>query len=139
MTLKLLKESGYIFKKVLFDLKLNIISRKLGKNVFDPINAEATVFVPVPESITTYDFSAVSMNECYGLGMSEKVTSLKIFQDFFILLTLPHHCKRTEVVYIDIGVFSYLDRNQSVTISVTRNDKEFTVLKPEFDGWTSNF
>lgn len=107
--------------------------------MFDPVNAEATAFVSFPDSITTYEFSAVSMNEHYGLGITDKITSLKIFKDFFIQLTLPHHCKRTEVVYVDIAVVSNLDQAQSVTLSFARNDVEFTVLKPDDNGWTSKF
>jgi Alpha-2-macroglobulin family len=93
----------------------------------------------VPDSITTFDFSAVSMNDCFGLGLSDKVTSLKVFQDFFIQLTLPYQCKRTEVVTLNIIVFSYLLKSQQVTLSVARNDQEFTVLKPADSGWNGEF
>lgn len=89
----------------------------------------------MPDSITTYDFSAVSMNDCYGLGLSDKVTSVRVFQDFFIQLTLPPRCKRTEVAVLNIVVNSYLATSQNVTISVARNDLDFTVLRQEESGW----
>lgn len=79
------------------------------------------------------------MNDVHGLGLTDKVTSLKVFQDFFIQLILPYQCKRTEVVTLNIIVFSYLLKNQQVTLSVARNDKEFTVLKPAESGWTGNY
>jgi hypothetical protein len=111
-------------------------SRNLG-NITDPINAEANVLITAPDSITSFHLTAVSMNDVYGLGLTEKFTTLKVFQDFFIVMTLPHHCKRTEIVTLPIRIFSYLPSDQSVTLSVARNDAEFTVMKPSVEGWTS--
>jgi Alpha-2-macroglobulin family len=75
------------------------------------------------------------MNDRNGLGLSDKSTSLRVFQDFFIQLTLPYQCKRTETVTLNIIIFSFLPNNQSVTVSVARKDTEFTVVNPAFNGW----
>ena len=103
----------------------------------DATNAEAFVSIRVPDSITTFDFTAVAMNNIHGMGITDGPTSLKVFKNFFIQMTLPYNCKRSELVILDINVFSYLDVNQTVTLSVDRNDKEFSVLKPSLDGWKS--
>lgn len=75
------------------------------------------------------------MNDIHGLGMTKESSSLKIFLDVLILLTMPDRCKRNEVVYLNIDVFSYLKNNQSVALSFQRSDGEFEVLKAAYDGW----
>lgn len=72
------------------------------------------------------------MNNFYGLGMSETAASVKVFKDFFIKLTLPYEVKRNEVVTLNILLISYLSFSQDVTVSVARNDAEFTVLDDEW-------
>jgi hypothetical protein len=77
------------------------------------------------------------MNNVHGLGLTDEFTTLKVFQNFFIQLKLPNHCKRTEIVTLPIDINSHLPSNQSVTLSVARNDAEFTAVKPSADGWSS--
>jgi Alpha-2-macroglobulin family len=105
----------------------------------DPLIGEASIAVKAPESITTFEFAAVSMNDRNGLGLTGTFTSLKVFQDFFIQLTLPYQCKRTETVTLNIIIFSFLPNTQSVTVSVARKDTEFTVVNPAFNGWNGKF
>jgi Alpha-2-macroglobulin family len=127
-----------VFKSLKYFANKNLtFLRKTGNKAYDEINGVASIYVSVPDSITTYNFSAVSMNDCYGLGLSCKATSLKVFKEFFIQLTLPFQCKRTEVVTLNILVFSYLPKKQSVTLSVARNDLEFSVINPADSGWRS--
>lgn len=97
---------------------------------------EAKVRFTAPDSITSYIFSGVSMSDCHGLGLSDIKPKLTVFLPFFIQMVLPHHVKRGEVLMQDIVIFSYLPKNQSVTVSVKRNDKQFEVLEPKLDGWT---
>jgi Alpha-2-macroglobulin family len=75
------------------------------------------------------------MNDIQGLGMTRESSSLKVFLDVFILLTMPDQCRRNEVVYLNIDVFSHLKKNQSVALSFQRNGGEFEVLKSAYDGW----
>lgn len=53
-------------------------------------------------------------------------------------MNLPGHVKRGEVLQQDIYVFNYLNKTQNVTLSILRNDQEFEVLDPSFDGWNGN-
>ena len=114
-----------------------ILFRRYPNGTFDPVNAEAFINIRVPDSVTTFDFTAVAMNNIYGIAITDEPKRLKVFKNFFIQMTLPYNCKRTEVVILDINVFSYLDVDQTVTLSVRRNDIEFSALKPSFDGWKS--
>jgi hypothetical protein len=126
------------FPFIFFNIQNHDVSRKIG-NMTDPINAEANILITAPDAITSFHLTAVSMNDIYGLGLTDEFTTLKVFQDFFIVLTLPHHCKRTEIVTLPIRIYSYLSSDQSVTLSVARNDAEFTAMKPSADGWTSKW
>lgn len=89
-----------------------------------------------PDQITSYICSGVSMNNAYGMGLSVRNTILRVFMPFFVQLNLPYHVKRGEVLQQDIIVFNYLNRTQNVTLSVLRNDIQFDVLEPDFNGWT---
>jgi CD109 antigen len=80
--------------------------------------------------------SGVSTHCEIGLGLPEKKPSLKVFLPFFIQAVLPHHIKRGEILSLDIVIFNYLSKAQTVTVSVKRNDQEFAIQDSAFDGWT---
>lgn len=75
------------------------------------------------------------MSDTYGIGLPEIKPKLTVYMPFFIQAILPHHMKRGEVLKQDILIFNYLSNGQTVTVSVKRNDAQFEVLKPDFDGW----
>lgn len=79
------------------------------------------------------------MSDVYGMGLPEVKPSLSVFIPFFIQATLPHHIKRGEVLKLDILIFNYLTKSQTVTVSLKRNNAEFEVVKPEFEGWKGSF
>lgn len=81
--------------------------------------------------------SGVSISEKYGLGLPDTKPILKVFLPFFIQANLPYHIKRGEVLMQDFIIFNYLSKNQSVIVSVKRDDQRFEVLDPALDGWTS--
>jgi hypothetical protein len=91
----------------------------------------------MPESITTFEVKGVAMNSISGLGLSEKPAEVRVFIDFFVAVDLPYNCKRGEVVPVIASVFSYLSRNQTVTVSFGRNDDEFAVMDPAINKWSS--
>ncbi|CRK95442.1 CLUMA_CG008712, isoform A, partial [Clunio marinus] len=91
-------------------------------------------FVP-PDTITSYVISGVSMHRRFGLGLPIAKPELTVFMPFFILLNLPHHIKRGEILEQDIFIFNYLTKGQCVVVTVKRDDAAFAVENPEFDGW----
>lgn len=99
---------------------------------------EAIVKFTAPDSITKYVFSGVSMNDKFGMGLPGLKPELRVFLSFFIQANLPNQIKRGEVLMQDIVIFNYLSNTQNVIVSVKRNDNQFVVLTPEFDGWKSN-
>lgn len=101
----------------------------------DKFRGERRVNFTAPDQITTYICSGVSIHNDYGMGLPDTKAALKVFMPFFIQINLPVHLKRGEVLQQDIIIFNYLNQTQNVTVSVLRNDKEFDVLDPAFDGW----
>lgn len=93
--------------------------------------------VKVPDSITSYLISAVSMNENFGLGLPTEYPQLTVFQPFFVQFTLPYSVKRGETLLQDIFVYSYLDLEQTVTVSISRNDVQFELKNLDVDKWKS--
>ena len=74
------------------------------------VNSEDTgktvIMAKVPDTITSWIASAFAMSDASGLGVS-KPTSLKVFQPFFVSLTLPYSVIRGEEVSIITTVFNY--------------------------------
>lgn len=79
------------------------------------------------------------MHKRFGLGLPDFLPSLKVFMPFFIELTLPFSVKRGEFLKQDIYLYNYLLEPQVVTVTVDRNDADFTVLQPETTNWQGLF
>lgn len=93
--------------------------------------------VKVPESITSYVFSGVSLSNRFGLAIPAAYPKLTVFQPFFIQLTLPFSIKRGEVLSQNIFIFNFLESQQTVKVSIKSNDLEIDFVKPKVDGWES--
>ncbi|XP_068693904.1 alpha-2-macroglobulin-like [Montipora foliosa] len=73
--------------------------------------------VKVPDRITSWVASAFAMSNSSGLGIS-KPTTLKVFQPFFVSLTLPYSVIRGEEVSIIATVFNYESKCLTVLLSL---------------------
>ena len=76
------------------------------------------VMAKVPDTITSWIASAFAMSNSSGLGVSKPAT-LKVFQSFFVSLTLPYSVIRDEEVSIIATVFNY--ESKCLTVSKIRN------------------
>lgn len=95
------------------------------------------VDVKVPGAITSYLITGVSMNDRYGIAIPLAYPSSIVFQPFFIQFTLPFSIKRDEMLKQNILLFNFLSVNQTVTVSIDRNDDEFELKGSMLDGWKS--
>ena len=64
--------------------------------------------VRVPDSITTWYASGFGISKAAGIGVANP-TEIRVFQPFFVFLSLPFSVIRGEDVTISTAVFSYLD------------------------------
>ncbi|KAK2151551.1 hypothetical protein LSH36_359g00065 [Paralvinella palmiformis] len=68
---------------------------------------DSPVIVRVPDSITTWMFTGVSMSPKQGFSLASSV-SLRTFQYFFLDFTLPYSVIRDEQIKIPLTVHNYL-------------------------------
>jgi uncharacterized protein YfaS (alpha-2-macroglobulin family) len=81
---------------------------------------EATLTLPLADSITTWRLSASAVDAQGHLGAREM--PLKVFQPFFVDFNLPLALTRNDQVSIPVVVSSYLDKPQEVTLSLVPGD-----------------
>ena len=81
-------------------------------------NGKLSIDVPVADSITTWRITALASTQDGRLGST--TSPLRVFQDFFIDLNLPQALTVGDEVSLPVGVFNYLDQEQTVKIEVTK-------------------
>ena len=113
---------------------INIKARQPG----DEKTSFESLKVKVPDSITSFVISGVSMNSHFGLGLPESYPKLTVFQPFFIQVSLPFSIKRGEKLNQDIFIFNFLEEKQVVTITIAKKDAEFELVDLGLDGWSSD-
>lgn len=69
------------------------------------------------------------------MGIQSVKPALRVFRPFFILASFPNNIKRQEILTQDFIIFNYLPNNQTVVVTVDRNDEQFLVMSPAFDNW----
>lgn len=89
------------------------------EQVVNDRSGKMVLSVKVPDTITSWVASAFAMSNSSGLGIS-KPTSLKVFQPFFVSLTLPYSVIRGEEVSVIATVFNY--ENKCLTIRLSLED-----------------
>jgi uncharacterized protein YfaS (alpha-2-macroglobulin family) len=113
----------------------NVEVSKLERPRQNKNRGREVINVKVPESITSFVISGVAMNNRFGLALPSSYPKLTVFQPFFIQFTLPFSIKRGEKLKLDLFVFNFMDVSQSVTVSIQRNDAEFTLQNLAANGW----
>ena len=80
----------------------------------------ATITIPLADSITTWRMAMLASTESGALGSS--VSSLKVFQDFFVDLDLPVTLTQGDRVSIPVAVYNYRDRRGAVDLKLQPDD-----------------
>ncbi|HMA33536.1 MAG TPA: MG2 domain-containing protein, partial [Chloroflexia bacterium] len=76
--------------------------------------------VPVADSITTWRLTALASTQDGRLGSA--TASLRVFQDFFVDLTVPPALTVGDEVSVPVGVFNYLPVSQTVRLELAQAD-----------------
>ncbi|KAL7012570.1 hypothetical protein ACKWTF_014932 [Chironomus riparius] len=87
-----------------------------------------------PDSITTWQISAFSLNQDKGLAIAPP-QDLKVINQFFIRMDLPYSIKYMEVLRLDMLVFNYIETEDFLKAEVKLdnfNGQEFQFV--EFSG-----
>lgn len=85
-------------------------------NVLTDDNGQASLSVPMADSITTWRLNALASSERGGLGSA--TTPLRVFQDFFVDVTPPSGLMQNDEITIPVGVYNYLPQAQTVRLQL---------------------
>ncbi|VDO96673.1 unnamed protein product [Soboliphyme baturini] len=84
-------------------------------------NGKAQYTAVIPDTITSWIASAFAINENQGLGVSPNTAKLEVFRPFFVRLNLPYSVKRGESMALQVLVFNYMDKQETVTLTLEHN------------------
>jgi uncharacterized protein YfaS (alpha-2-macroglobulin family) len=91
----------------------------LPEEITDP-DGSLNLNFPVADSITTWRVSALASSQDGRLGST--TTPLVVFQDFFVDLDLPLSLTVGDEISVPVGVFNYLEVDQTVRIEIEEQD-----------------
>jgi CD109 antigen len=85
-------------------------------------SGKAKLKLEAPDSITSWKLAAVGTcpetSAKSGIGFGE--AELTVFQDFFVEPSIPSSVIRGELFSIKVDIFNYLDREQTVTLTLDK-------------------
>ncbi|KAM7354726.1 thioester-containing protein 1 allele R1-like [Cochliomyia hominivorax] len=97
----------------------------------DILEENTIMKINIPDTITTWLVTAISINENSGFGMMDQSLNITVFRSVFINLNLPYSIKRGEIVTIPVTVFNYNDKNLSCKITMNNPESDFRFLDEE--------
>jgi len=84
--------------------------------VITDAQGEATLRIPVADSITTWRMSASASSAAGALGAA--TAPLRVFQDFFVDLDLPPTLTQNDEVSVPVAVYNYMTESQRVSLRI---------------------
>lgn len=93
-------------------------------------NGISEVRKKVPDSLTSWVITGISMSPTLGLGTTEP-KKLQVTKPFFIHVDFPHTIRLGEIVKIDISAFNYLESGSMIIVDLTffNSEKEFEFVQ----------
>ncbi|XP_048792210.1 CD109 antigen [Lagopus muta] len=85
-------------------------------------DADTTMEVTVPDTITSWVASAFVLSKNGGLGVTTVPAELEAFQPFFVFLNLPYSVIRGEQFILEVNIFNYLKEEAEVNVILDMND-----------------
>ena len=100
-------------------LKNDLPATWLFTNSTTNAEGKGLVTVKVPDlTNTSWAVSGFAINQLDGMGISETMAELDLFQPFYVLSNLPHSVRVGETLAVEMVVFNYLSKeiNAEVTL-----------------------
>lgn len=86
----------------------------------------ATLNLDLADSITTWRLSASAVSAQGQLGAIQ--SGIRVFQPFFVDMNLPVALTRNDEIILPVTIYSYLDRAQTVELTLDRQSDWFELL-----------
>ena len=77
---------------------------------------------------TSWTISGFSLDELYGMGITQEVGVLEVFQPFYVRVDVPYVVRRGESVAIQMVVYNYLTRELSADVTLENTEDSAFVL-----------
>ena len=71
---------------------------------------------------TSWTISGFSLDELYGMGITQEVGVLEVFQPFYVRVDVPYVVRRGESVAIQMVVYNYLTRELSADVTLENTE-----------------
>ncbi|MGC2298314.1 MAG: MG2 domain-containing protein, partial [Acidobacteriaceae bacterium] len=88
----------------------------INPQILTDANGAATIRIPLADSITTWRMAMFASTTSGALGTG--VSSLKVFQDFFVDLDLPVTLTQGDRISIPVAVYNYSGQKSDVALSL---------------------
>lgn len=113
------------YHHLLFQLYLqnDLADTWLFLNATTDLDGKASIPVKAPElANTSWTITGFSIDDLYGMGITQEAGLLEIFQPFYVKVDLPPLVRRGETVAVQMVVYNYLTRE--ITAEVTLENTE---------------
>ncbi|HWW23087.1 MAG TPA: MG2 domain-containing protein [Edaphobacter sp.] len=92
----------------------------INPEIITDAKGNASVSVPIADSITTWRMAMLASTQSGALGSS--TSSLKVFQDFFVELDLPVTLTQGDRVSIPVAIYNYSGKPGEVSLKLQPED-----------------
>lgn len=94
------------------------------------LNGHHVLTKTVPEALTSYIITGVSVNEQLGLGIA-KPQLLGVMKQFFVELNVPQSLVVGEILTVEVLVCNYHQSVKKANVQLYNDDNEFTIMQPK--------
>merc|ERR1719270_3089200 len=77
-----------------------------------------TIKVPTGRTNTSYALTGFAINQLDGMGITENMAELDLFQPFYVLTNLPYSVRVGETLAVEMVVFNYLSKEISAEVTL---------------------
>ena len=100
-------------------LKNDLPATWLFTNASTNAEGNGLITVKVPElTNTSWTVSGFAINQLDGIGITEDLETLNLWQPFYVLANLPHSVRVGETLAVEMVVFNYLSKEISAEVTL---------------------
>ena len=100
-------------------LRKDLPNTWLFMNATTDIDGKASIPVKAPETAnTSFVITAFALNDLHGMGLTERLSTLEVFQPFFVKVALPYSVRKGETLAVQMVVYNYMPKEISAEVTL---------------------
>ena len=100
-------------------LRKDLPNTWLFMNATTDIDGKASIPVKAPDTAnTSFVMTAFALNDLHGMGISERLATLQVFQPFFVKVALPYSVRKGETLAVQMVVYNYMPKEISAEVTL---------------------